>query len=119
MLIVQQDIYIRAGSTEIFEIAVQKANGSAEDCTGATLRMELWDKVNNVKLAAAACAWTNAAGGIGAGVFDAATTAAIATTGIVCSDYSRYAYDVEVAFPTGEVERVSNGFGLVSPEVTK
>ena len=45
MLLTQQDIYIRAGSTETFTVTVTvtDANGAAVDCTGVTLRMQIRD----------------------------------------------------------------------------
>lgn len=120
MQLPQQDIYIRRGSTETFVVTVTNESGAAVDCTGATLRGQIRETADaSAILASFTCAWTNAAGGIGSAVLDAATSTAITTDGVVCSDYSRYSYDIEVAFATGEVERVANGFAFVSPEVTR
>ena len=116
----RQDIYIRRGSTEVFTVTVVDENGAAVNCTGATLRGQIRENPSSATvLANFACTWTNAAGGIGQAVLDAATSTAIPTLGVVSSDYSRYTYDIEVAFNTGEVERVANGFALISPEVTR
>ena len=119
MLLTQQDIYIRAGSTETFTVTVTDANGAAVDCTGAELRMQIRDGATGALLASAGCAWTNAAGGIGVAVFDATSTGAITYAGTVISDFERHAYAVEVAFATGEVETVAAGFAFVQPEGVK
>ena len=43
MLLTQQDIYIRDGSTESFGVTVTDAAGAAVDCTGVALRMQIRD----------------------------------------------------------------------------
>lgn len=51
MLLTQQDIYIRAGSTETFSVTVTDANGAAVDCAGAALRMQIRDGATGALLA--------------------------------------------------------------------
>lgn len=51
MLLTQQDIYIRAGSTESFGVTVTDANGAAVDCTGAEIRMQIRDGATGALLA--------------------------------------------------------------------
>lgn len=119
-LLDRQDIKIRAGSTEVFVIAVVDDTGTPVDCTGATLKMQV--RANAGKTAAllgtAVCSWQSVSGGIGIAEFSASETSAMGSVGAVSSDVRKCAYDVVVEFSASNRVRIANGFAYVSPEVT-
>jgi len=92
----------------------------AMDLTGYTVRSSIRKAAHSTaSMADFTCTLTDPADGTFTLSLTAAQTSALPTEGGSWDEPSRYAYDVEIVAPDGNVTRVLNGSIYVSPEVTR
>lgn len=111
---------INAGSTFKLAIWVQDSAGDPVNLTGCAARMQLRRQYTSPD---PALSLTSPSSGLAitaeTGRVDI-TISESQTRGLSSSSVNdKYVYDLEVVFPSGEVERVLEGPAFVRPEVTK
>ena len=118
------DIRIDQGSTFRITIDIKDSTGAGVSLTGASIAGKIKKKYTD-KDALVSFTFTLANQTTNAGRFTMSLTntqtAALAVLPSSANDRpdTKYLYDVEVTWGSGEVERIMQGFVLLSPEVTK
>lgn len=115
-----QDFVIAQGSSFAANLTIKAASEVVYDLTGCVLRGQIRERISAKRaLTDLNFLMTNPAGGEVQMYLSPEQTSALPAKGVSFNQLTNLPYDVEIVLPSGDVQRILQGYFKVSPEVTR